>query len=351
MTIVETEEARLGNLLDREKSVYQPGVDGINGIWGKTDESALTNDVVRKVQTELDALVTRPEPNAGILQAELRRLNESFARFQREYSGTPDPGNARAKWIEFVTPKIDILNGVASRYQDYISDIVSIRASLKQALSELKNTKAPYTSQGFKTPKFVNKDVVITVSCQDDISKSTDPRNVTFTAYYTRLPFFDLSAGPLFSLLGRHQVGTVGQTAAQKAAGVYPNGTFQVTDQSSFQVIPMAFAELHTPGFKCPWARRGDRERRFGHVCSVGIALGAGPNNASGDTQAEFFEGISFAIQRVSFLFGFHDGRVEQLGGGYSITDGLPSPGYSPVIIRSWTVRPAFGITYRLPLH
>jgi hypothetical protein len=118
----------------------------------------------------------------------------------------------------------------------------------------------------------------------------------------------------------------------------YVTGGRQLIDRTS--VARRGLIELHNRGWKC------------GHViCTVGGVIGAGPNNATGSTVAEFFEGGSFALQRVSFLFGFHDGRVEALGGGYQVGNALPSAGYSPLITRYWTVHPAFGITYRIPLH
>lgn len=113
----------------------------------------------------------------------------------------------------------------------------------------------------------------------------------------------------------------------------------------------MAFLEINFRRFRCPWAKPADVERRFGYVCSFGLAVGTGPNNASGSTEAEFFEGASFAIQRVSFVFEFHDGRVEKIGGGYGLNQPLPAAGYVPSITRYFSVRPAFSITYRIPLR
>ncbi len=92
-------------------------------------------------------------------------------------------------------------------------------------------------------------------------------------------------------------------------------------------------------------------EHRLGYVCSAGVAFGVGPNNASGSTQAEFFEGVSFTIQRVGFLIGFHDGRVQEIGGGYGLNQPVPAAGYSPIVLRHFSVRPAFGIVYRIPIR
>ncbi len=381
LVAIAKEERRLLDVLNKELPIYQRGISGsdpdpethknitpgVNDIWGKTDEPNPKD--VQRVKDTLTSLVQRPEPNIESLQAQMDALNRAVADYHRTYDGTPDAG-----WLDTtdatvsgsdaiksiagdttgltVNGAINIVSGIASRYQDFVNDVLAIRTTLKQDLNELSNAKAPYTKATLPpVPKFVNNDVTISITCKDDVSQAQSSTTVTFTGYYTRLPWLDFSAGPLFSLLGRHQVGILGQTAAQAASGVNANGTFGLTDRSAFQVIPMAFVEIHPSGFKCWWASPKDAERRAGYVCTFGIAVGAGPNNSTGTTQAEFFEGVSFAVQRVSFIFGFHDGRVEQLGGGYGLFQPVPSAGYTPIINRYFNVRPAFSITYRIPLR
>ena len=362
-----SEEGRLASILDAEQRAYQLGITGdisqgivgLNMVWGLTDEATVQGGI-DGLRTTLNRLVLQnPEPSMQGLQAELDALNRSIGAYHQKYdiSGIPQD------WLASVNDRTNTLAGVAARDQDYISDILAVRTNLKQALAQLPPPRPtpppgqslapypPFTSQDLTIPQFVNSNVGVSISCKDSVTQAVNPTTVTFTAYYTRLPWLDFSAGPLFSLLGRHQVGVASQTAVQSAAGTNPNGTFAVTDQSSFQVIPMAFVEIHPRGFRCWWAKPGDQERRFGYVCTVGMVVGAGPNNASGTTQAEFFEGVSFAIQRVSFLFGFHDGRVEKIGGGYGLGEAVPTTGYTPTISRYFSVRPAFGITYRIPLR
>jgi len=330
---VQTEETRLTSILDADKQAYKLGVAGdaahpisVTSVWKETDERKFP-DEVPVLKGILSVLILRQEPSIASLQAELDALSRSMGEFHRKYDGTfTASGQA---WLDSVNDTINKINGLAARYQDYIADILAIRTGLKQALAQLPDppyTKA-FTMQDLPIPGFVNNNMSVTVSCKDNITQVPSPISVTFTAYYTRLPWLDFSAGPLFSLLGRHQVGVIGATAAQMAAAptTAANGYLGVTDQSSFQVVPMAFVEFHSRGFRCPWANPKDIERRFGYVCSAGVALGAGPNNASGTVQAEFFEGVSFAIQRISFLVGFHDGRVEELGGGYGIGQPVPS--------------------------
>lgn len=344
--VVFTDEASVKQKLDAFSVTYKNVKDKIDGLWKQTDETKIATGVP-PLRDLLSARINAGLPDIASIQVEVHALNRSMESFHQKYDGLPEVRG----WINYINPKIDDVNGVSGRYQDYVTDLINARAAFKQALTELNTSTPPYTTQDMPLLKFVDKQVTETVSCKDDITNNPISDNIIFTAYYTRLPILDLSAGPLVSLLGRHQVGVVGQTAAQFAAGINPNGVFGVTDSSRVQVIPMAFAEIHTRGFACPWSDPKDQERRWGHVCSLGIALGVGPNNASGSTQAEFFEGLSFAIQRVSFIFGFHDGRVEQIGGGFAVGQPLPSAGYAPLITRAWSVHPGFGITYRIPLH
>ncbi len=335
------EEAAALTNLQAVSGDYKSVQDQIKALWSPTNDSErYVSQHIGSVKSLLIARVNdpqnHPEPSIASAKVAVAALNDSVAAFRKKYAGD----SSVAPWLVKFSEKLDDVNGVADTYADYVNDLLHAKAGFKQALDELRNAKPLYTSQTINLRAFSNKQVALTLSCKDDITSSPSADNIVFTAYYVKLPIFDLSAGVIFTLLGRHQIGVVGPTAAQNQTGQDPNGTFAVTDSSKFQVIPMALVELHTRGFKCG-----------NFVCNYGGVIGAGPNNAAGSTVAEFFEGASFAVQRVSFLFGFHDGRVEELGGGYKIGDPPPSSGYSPIITRAWTVHPAFGITYRIPLR
>jgi hypothetical protein len=88
----------------------------------------------------------------------------------------------------------------------------------------------------------------------------------------------------------------------------------------------------------------------FGYVGSLGLAGGFLVNPNNGTVQAEFFEGISFGIQRFVFLIGNHTGRSQNLTGGYYVGEQV-SPGITPTTVRNWSNALAFGITYRIPLR
>jgi hypothetical protein len=336
---VREQESRALTNLQNATQNYTTLQDDVKKFWsGKDEPTSGDVDALKKRLQQIvdDGFKGDAEPSIASMKVALSALNDSVVSFRRTYATEPQV----QRWLNQFSAGLDDVNAVGSTYSDYLSDLLRARAGLKQTLDVLNSSKPPYTSQNISLKAFSNKQVSLTLSCKDDITSNPSGDNIIFTAYYVKLPVFDLSAGVIFSLLGRHQVGTVGQTAAQNAMGKNPNGTFAVTDSSSFQVIPMALIELHNRGWKC---------RHF--ICTAGGVIGVGPNNATGSTVAEFFEGGAFAIQRVSFLVGFHDGRYETVGGGYNVEDPVPSAGYSPIITRYWTVHPAFGITYRIPLH
>ena len=87
-----------------------------------------------------------------------------------------------------------------------------------------------------------------------------------------------------------------------------------------------------------------------GYVGSVGLAGGFLVNPNNGTTHAEFFEGISFGIQRFVILIGNHTGRSQNLTNGYYA--GAPvASGTTPTFVSNWANGLAFGITYRIPLR
>lgn len=316
--------------------------DQVEALWKSNNEQQIEAQV-GGLATLLEVKINASEPSIADLNIALKAINDSMTDFYRRYSGD----SSVAAWLEEMKGKLDDVNGLGDTYNDFLGGLLHKRSIFKQALQELTNVrrdvdlgKAKYTSQTIGLSGFAEKQVSLTLSCKDDITSTPVADNIIFTAYYVKLPIIDLSAGVVFSLLGRRQIGVMSPTSDQIKAGTNSNGTFAVTDSNRFQVIPMGILEIHNRGWKC-----------WNYVCTLGMAVGAGPNNATGSAQAEFFEGLSFAVQRVSFLFGAHDGRVEELGGGFNIKDPLPTAGYSPIINRRWSVHPAFGITYRIPLR
>jgi hypothetical protein len=124
------------------------------------------------------------------------------------------------------------------------------------------------------------------------------------------------------------------------------------TSRSSYQFMPGVFVEWRMKNFHCPWAKNGKPWHPAGYVCSVGAAGGVAINPNNGGPDGEFFEGLSFGIQRFAILVGVHNGRYQQFGGGYYAGEIFP-PGtmVTPPTAYGWATHPAFGIAYRIPIR
>jgi hypothetical protein len=134
------------------------------------------------------------------------------------------------------------------------------------------------------------------------------------------------------------------------------------------QFMPGVFTELRWLNFKLPgvhepadepsnppvriptWMSQNAPRHPFGYVGSIGLAGGILVNPNNGTTQAEFFEGIPFGIQRFVFLIGNHTARSQNLTAGYYV-GGPVTASTTPATVLNWSNGLAFGITYRIPLR
>jgi hypothetical protein len=225
--------------------------------------------------------------------------------------------------------------------------------------------KSVLTKQVLPMAYFSGKQVTETVSCKDAISNSQAFDNIVFTAYYEGLPHIEVSVGAIISLLGGRQVGTTtgAWTPAQAAACQAQAGSGSTTPcgpqivlgnttQSSYQFMPGVFVEWRAWNFRPSWVKNGSPVHKLGYLWSIGPVGGVAINPNNGTTEAEFFEGLSLGIQRFSIMVGFHDGRYQEYGGGYYAGEAFaPGTTVTPPTVRNWTVRPAFGIAYRIPIR
>lgn len=219
------------------------------------------------------------------------------------------------------------------------------------------------TEQALAFGPFTQKQANVTITCKDIATDKQPFDAVQFVAYFEKAPKWDFSVGALVSTLPGREVGTVPgpiQAAnsplcpADSSGNVPPCAptTLAVTSSSKVQFMPMAFIEFHPWNRRCPWAQEGGGAHSRVYVCSLGPAFGFAANPNSGSPTAEFFEGFSLGIQRVSLLFGVHNGRSQEFSGGYSVGQALP-PGVSvtPPTTLQWKTAFAFGISYRIPLR
>lgn len=216
--------------------------------------------------------------------------------------------------------------------------------------------------------------VAVTVKCADAVSSTPLFDNIQFNAYFQSPPVFDISAGALISTLHGRQAatqtpyGNPATTSCPATAMTTANCPVVIINVTRPQFVPGVFVDWHPLNFKLPgvhdpaikksdppksintWMSEKAPRHPFGYVGSLGLAAGFLVNPNNGTVQAEFFEGISFGIQRFVFLVGNHTGRSQNLTGGYYVGEQV-STGSMPTTVRNWSNALAFGITYRVPLR
>jgi hypothetical protein len=250
--------------------------------------------------------------------------------------------------------------------RDQLDDLRKVRDAIRQYLDFVNNIDLtqPKNLNIILIPldKFRQKAVSETITCKDAVNSANQPfPTMTFTAYYENTPTFDISAGAIMSLTPGHQVGVVSSGAA--AAGPLPvtmgpgicvpstppASCLGVTSQSKVQFMPAVFVEWHK-NWKWPAVTNGRAYHPFGYVGSFGPAFGLSVNPNNGTGNAEFFEGVSLGIQRISLMAGFHNGRYQTFADGYFVGEEVPS-GTTPRTERIWTTHFAIAISYRIALH
>jgi hypothetical protein len=316
--------------------------------------NALQRDVGGLMQPATDLL-------AGLLPA--KALPDALNQFYKDHESIPQSLQQSvrevADGINIAVARGDLLSGL-------ITDFFKKCAQIRDFLAAL---RPPYSTVRLRMARFAQKAVTEAITCKDAMTGTQPFDSIIFTAYYENTPVFDLSVGAILSGLHGRQVGVVSGPMGP-GPPVTPTGATQptapasgpcvafnppetclgVTSQSRVQFMPAAFVECHPENFKCWWAKPGQPRYPFGNLCSVGVAAGIAVNPNNGTGTAEFFEGFSFAIQRVSILFGVHDGRFQHFTDGYDVGQAVPL-GASPRTERGWNFSPAIAVTYRSPVR
>jgi hypothetical protein len=222
--------------------------------------------------------------------------------------------------------------------------------------------------------------VAVTVKCTDAVTNNALFDSIQFNAYFQSPPQFDISSGVIISLLpGRQAALQTTYNAPSSATSCPANPTANppttsncptvIINRTRPQFMPGVFGEWHPLNFKLfrvkdpayvvstrppgqvpTWMSDDAPRHPLGYVGSLGLAGGFMVNPNNGTVQAEFFEGLSFGIQRFVFLVGNHNGRSQNLTNGYS-EGAQVQPGTVPATVSNWSNRLAFGITYRIPLR
>jgi hypothetical protein len=308
------------------------------------------------------------------LQSRVTKLHENYGNAVDDFvqQATSQIMNAHSVIDALKTPDrveaLSYFNDATAKVQkvlDFIKDFETLSDNLKWEDRSV---------QILPIAVYPESKVAVTVKCADSVNATPLFDNIQFNAYFQSPPKFDISAGALISTLHGRQAttetpfGNPATTSCPATTTTTANCPVVVIDKTRPQFVPGVFVDWHPINFKLPGVRDPARKKSnppesirtwmsekaprhpFGYVGSLGVAAGFLVNPNNGTVQAEFFEGISFGIQRFVFLIGNHTGRSQNLTGGYIVGEQV-APGVIPTTVRNWSNALAFGITYRIPLR
>ncbi|HEY0170703.1 MAG TPA: hypothetical protein VGB98_06745 [Pyrinomonadaceae bacterium] len=249
-------------------------------------------------------------------------------------------GDVEAVWIDSVNQRLDCLAKnleVARKGRAYLQNT---RGEFEAFYELLKKHKGEAAEGSYKKVLIADSNAKLTgtVTCTNYFTKQAAFDPIPFTVTYQPFSPHALTGGVLFSTLGKRQIGGVGvRTGTGENSATLTRVTIAETDTAEGQVIPFSFYNYRFLG-----------GQKFGLNATGGV--GVNPNN--GTAQVEFFAGGALNIRNVFVQLGGHFGRWQDLGGGLTIGDLLPAGvGAPPLPIeRRYTLRPAVGVSYKLPL-
>jgi hypothetical protein len=343
-------------------------------FWAKEDAIDAINLLQAKIlnaQKKVDDF-SKPWQTVSLIDAELTRFEKMNTAKNPTRQADIDAKKILAEKIVDAQNQLIRMKALMEVAKARMADFGDKQKLLLQVNDYLNGLKDPnmyptpdlYTTQALPMAFFSGKTATETITCKDAVTKDQAFDNIIFTAYYEALPHIDISVGVIGSLLGGRQVGTItapyslqsANNCATTPMAVPPCGPSTVlgyTSKSSYQFMPGVFVEWRMKNYRCPWARNGEPWHPAGYVCSIGVAGGVAINPNNGGPAAEFFEGISFGIQRFSIMIGVHNGRYQEYGGGYYAgeTFNAGAPAVTPPTVYGWATHPAFAIAYRIPLR
>jgi hypothetical protein len=345
------------------------------------------NEAIQRIGAVKKAAVSflsRPLPDMKTvsgMQETLDKLQSRVSKLQQTYGRDVDQfASEAATQITNARSVIDTLSSAdrveavsyytdatakAQKVLDFINDFDTLPNNLKWEDRSVQILPIAVYPEG---------KIGVTVKCADAVNATPLFDNIQFNVYFQSPPQFDISAGALISTLHGRQAatqtpyGNPATTSCPATATTTANCPVVVINVTRPQFVPGVFVDWHPLNFKLPgvrdpatkksnapdsintWMSENAPRHPFGYVGSLGLAAGFLVNPNNGTVQAEFFQGISFGIQRFVFLVGNHTGRSQNLTGGYSVGQQV-APGTTPTTVRNWSNALAFGITYRIPLR
>jgi hypothetical protein len=381
---------RLYRALDPDRQDYGDIRQNYLYSYSDNDEAVSKLDLIRQDAVRFLSRLLPDSKTVPGMQDTVDKLRSRVAKLHDAYgSDVDDFVKMATTQIETAQSVIDALKTpdrveALSYYTDGTAKVQKLLDFIKDFQTLPPNLKWPDDSvQILPIAVYSESKVAVTVKCVDAVNATPLFDSIQFNAYFQSPPQFDISAGALISTLHGRQAATQTPYSNPATSSCPPTPTTTsscpvvVINKTRPQFVPGVFIDWHPLNFKLPgvhdparkpckpsddpakscppvaiptWMSENAPRHPFGYVGSLGLAGGFLVNPNNGTVQAEFFEGISFGIQRFVFLIGNHTGRSQNLTGGYYVGEQV-SPGITPTTVRNWSNALAFGITYRIPLR
>jgi hypothetical protein len=328
-------QAPPGNICLSEK--YQPNPWVSFDAWKtKVDQgldSALTINF--SGATNLDAVDKLIATLAGRIDA----LKQDEATSDKRAILTSNQDKLDAAW-EALKPtllKLQLLKTVVDSYQkqnnSFTNRIVDFQSGNKNDLNEqwtldyANSLSAKVKSAVADPPKDSNA-----AALSNLITPPPDKQPVvTVTVLYQTPPRIEVSTGLMVPMLPYHSY-----ASAEAASGGTITG-YVVQESKTYTVVPVAQMNIVAKD----WVMHQQRAALFGTV-----AVGYNPATSN----VEFGVGPSFSWRSI-VLSGLADiGRDTQLAGGFTVGESLGTTSVTPLTSTIWSVKPAIGISVRIPL-
>jgi hypothetical protein len=294
------------------------------------------------LQTAVATLLASRLPVIESIELQLAAVKKLIEERLKVPSSSPT--REEQAWLDNVNARLDCLAKNIAFLRQIIESLKISRAELERFADLIAAHIAMFAddSTGLLTtytkvlPQDNNAKIAGTVTCTNFFTKQVSVEAIPFTVIYQGIPRASVTVGVLFSTLDKRQIGTqpVRTGTADNGTPSFRN-TFAETDRSSNQLVPFSFFNVYLSG-----------TRRMNLNLTGGI--GVNPNN--GKNEAEFFVGGALGFKNVYIQFGGHIGRWQELGGGFNLGETVPADFPGVPIERRYTMRPAIGLSYRLPL-
>ncbi len=267
--------------------------------------------------------------NDGTAESALRQMDATLAKEKAIMSILSDNNTA--------------LKTAQGTVQTSYVAILKVYADFQRMLDQRVLTKSPadaYLIQDFPLGTDRKATVTGVLSCVSDVDGKTPTTDqINYSILYQNVPNLTASAGLLTGFLEKRVIG-ITNVASTNAAGF--KTIFAVTDSAQAQIFPMAYVNYRVlPYCSTHWKKNSEDEL----IITTSLSAGFGINPNSGTNQPEFFAGAAFGFNRLMIHPGVHFGRTQNLGGGFTLNNTVPTgfTGNAPI---TWSYHPAFSIGF-----